>query len=212
MTTQDSKMVAFAAVTAAATAAGAAADSSVNEFLAQIKSPDDKVRGPAWQGAARQGAPAVKPLAEIMANPDMEVARAAKRALWKIVRHAGRPGAAKEGKAVVAQLIPVLSGAATPVRREVLWMLSEIGGDEAVAPLAAWLADKELREDARCALQRIPGNKATAALKKALATGPEEYRPAVAVSLRARGEKVDGYPSQKLVPTKQTTVQRLPTT
>jgi HEAT repeat protein len=132
----------------------------------------------------------------------MEVTRAAKRAMWKIVRHASRPKADKEQAAVEAALIPLLATGEPNVRREFVWMLSEVGGNDSVAPLAALLADKDLREDARAALQRIPGRKSLTALKSALKTAPEDYRPAIAVSLRARGEKVKEYPSQKLVPTR----------
>jgi len=188
--------------------ASQAADSapSVDELIAKIKDKDDKVRGPAWQGAGQYGANAVKPLAAVMADPDFETARCAKRALWKIVRAVGQPGKTKLAKAVESELIPLLGNSPTNVRREVLWMLSEIGGDDAVAPMAALLADKDLREDARCALLRIPGKKATAALQQAMATAPEEFKFALADALRLRDVKVAGYPSKKLVPTKQTSV------
>ncbi len=205
--TSQSTLLAAAAVSTIATAAEAAQSGSVEELIAKIKSPDDKVRGPAWQGAGPLGAPAVKPLAEVMTDPDFEIARAAKRALWKIVRHAGRPGADSEKKAVVAALLPPLASAANAVRREVLWMLSEIGGDESVDAMAALLTNKELREDARCALQRIPGKKTTVALKAAFTTAPEDFKYALAESLRARGEKVSGYPTQKLLPTRKTSLQ-----
>ena len=213
MTKNDLKIASLATpVTAAVpTASPAAENASVNELIASIRAQDDQVRAAAWQSAGPFGAPAVKSLAAVMTDPDREVARAAKRALWRIVRQAGRPGATKEANAVVAQLVPLLTTTSLPVRREVLWMLSEIGADEAVAPVAALLADQELREPARCALQHIPGPKATAALKQGLHTAPDEFKPALAVSLRIRGEKVDGYPSQKLVPTKQTSIQRLVT-
>jgi hypothetical protein len=194
------------ATAAMASAASAANNGSVDELIARIKDKDDKVRGPAWQGAGPSGAPAVKPLAAVMTDPDMETARSAKRALYQIVRYAGRPGAVAEAKAVTAELLPLLKGTATPVRREVLWLLSEIAGDEAVAPMAALLSDAELREDARLALQRIPGKKSIAALKDGLKAAPADFKPNLAESLRARGEKVDGYPSQKLVPTKKTSI------
>jgi HEAT repeat protein len=126
--------------------------------------------------------------------------------LYKIVRHAGRPGAKKETKAVEKELIPLLKSDAVTIRREVLWMLSEIGDDDAIAPMAALLTDKEVREDARCALMRLPGRKATAVLKSAFSSAPEEFKSALAESLRKRGEKVSGYPSQKLVPKRSTTV------
>ncbi len=209
MTTNELKtatLVAGATVLAGA-AHAAAGTASVDELLAAIKSKDDKVRGPAWQNAGPCGAPAVKPLAQVMTDPDFETARSAKRALWKIVRHAGRPDAAKEAKAVTAELIPLLSSAPPVVQREVLWMLSEIAGEEAIEPMTALLTDGQIRDDARCALTRMPGSKATAALSKAFKSAPENFKPALADSLRARGEKVAGYPTQKLVPTKQTTVK-----
>jgi HEAT repeat protein len=194
------------AATVIASASHAAEAVSVTELVSRIKSTDDKVRGPAWQGAGPVGAPAVKPLAAVMTDADFEVSRSAKRALYNIIRHAGRPGAKKEAQAVEKELIPLLQSSAVPVRREVLWMLSEIGGDDAIAPMAALLTDKEVREDARCSLMRLPGRKATAALKSAFGSAPEEFKSALAESLRARGEKVSGYPSQKLVPARATTV------
>lgn len=195
------------ATAAALTAANlpVAAAQSVDELLGKIKSTDDAVRGPAWQAAGPLGAPAVKPLAAVMSDPEMEVARAAKRALWKVVRHAGRPGADGERKAVAGELVTLLKGQPTPVRRETLWMLSEIGGADAVQPIALILADQELREDARAALERIPGDESLAALKAALASVSEDFKPAIAHSLRVRGVKVEGYPSQKLVPTRPLT-------
>ena len=105
-----------------------------------------------------------------------------------------------------AELLSLLQGAPVVVRREAAWMLSEIGDSHAVEPLAALLAEAEVREDARCALERIPSSRAVRALAEALQTAPEDFRPALANSLRVRGRKVEGCPNQKLVPTKQTTV------
>jgi len=100
----------------------------------------------------------------------------------------------------------VLETSPSPVRRDVLWMLSEIGSGSAVGPMAALLGDHELREDARCALTRLPAPSAVTALKSAFIAAPEGFKYALAESLRERGEKVDGYPSRKLVPTAQTSV------
>jgi len=179
---------------------------AVDKLIADLHSTDDGICGAAWQGAAPLGAPAVKPLAVVMADSDFEIARAAKRALWKIVRFAGRPKAGKERKDVQSELLLLLSGAAVPVRREAVWMLSEVGDSDSVEPLSALLVEVDLREDARCALERIPGSKATRTLEVALKTLPENFRLAIANSLRVRGRKVESYPSQKLVPTKPTTV------
>ncbi len=190
------------------TTAGLAAEASdVSELIAKIKSKDDAIRGPAWQGAGPVGARAVAPLAEVMTDADFETARSARRAIERIVRYAGRPGADAERLAVQAELVKQLKHAAANVRRHVAWMLSEIGDDTAVGPLAALLSDAAVREDARCSLERIPGAAATAALKQGMAAAPEDFRHALANSLRVRGEKVEGYPSQKLVPTKQTSLK-----
>jgi HEAT repeat protein len=181
---------------------------AVADLVAKIGDKDDKVRAEARDNAGEVGAPAVNVLAGVMTDPDFEVARAAKRALWKIVRHAGRPGADGERKPVVAELIALLGEKRdVPVRREAMWMLSEISGDEAVDPVAALLSDKELREDARMVLERLPGEESLAALRKALRAVPPEFKINIAQSLRARGVKVRGFPCRKLVPTRKTSLK-----
>jgi len=177
----------------------------VSDLITKIRDKDHNVRAKARDNAGKVGAPAVKPLVAVITDEDFEVARAAKRALWKIVRHAGRPGADGERKAVVAELIPLLRDSQpVPVRREVMWMISEIAGDEAVAAVAAHLSDKELREDARMVLERLPGRGSLRALRRALRTVPQEFKINIAQSLRARGVRVRGFPCQKLVPTRKT--------
>jgi HEAT repeat protein len=141
-----------------------------------------------------------------MTDSNFEVARSAKRAVWKIVRHAGSPATNRERQAVQTELLALLKDQPTPVRCEVLWMLSEIADENAVAPMAALLSDADTREDARCALMRIPGKPVTKAFSNAFKTAPEDFKFALAESLRKRGETVKGYPSKKLTPTKQTTV------
>jgi HEAT repeat protein len=118
----------------------------------------------------------------------MEVSRAARRALSKIVRHAGRPGAGSERAAVVNELLRLLDPVhPLMIRREVVSMLSEIADDQAVTPLAALLNDPELREDARVALERIPSGQSLDALRAGLAAVPDDFKINIAQSLRARG-------------------------
>jgi hypothetical protein len=200
--------VAAAVLTAGPPRANAAA---VDELIAKIKDKDDDVRGEAWlNGAPAVGAPAVKPLAGVMADADFEAARAAKRGLWRITRNVGRPDADAEKKAVVAELIPLLrDDRPANVKRELMWMVSELAGDEAVEPMAALLKDKDLREDARMVLQRLPGDKSLAALRAGLDTVPADFKPNIAESLRARGLEISGVPDQKLVPLRLTTVKPL---
>jgi HEAT repeat protein len=145
-----------------------------------------------------------------MTDNDLEVARAAKRALWKLVRDAGRPRAGKQKRAVEAELTGLLGDdQPVPVRREVLWMLSEIGGRNSIKPVAQLIRHAELREDARMALERIPTKRAVTALKARFKAAPEDFKPNIAQSLRKRGEQVAGYPCRKLVPTKKTDLKPL---
>jgi hypothetical protein len=138
----------------------------------------------------------------------LEIARAANRAIQNIVYYAGRPGAKTEASAVAAQLLKLL-GDDQPLqlRRDVLWMTWQIAGEEAVEPVAALLANAELREDARMALERLPGDRATATLQAALASAPTAEKPALAHSLQVRGVQTPGVPDQRLVPTRQTSVR-----
>jgi len=185
------------------TAQAARKNRGVNRLIAKISSSDAVTRTTAWQGAGDVGAPAVQPLAIVMTDDNLEVARAAKRAMWKIVRHTGRPGAVNAKTKVVAKLCGLL-GADQPVsvRREVLWMLSEIGGMRSIRPLAELLSDEHLREDARMALERIGIKRAVQALKAGFEVAPEDFKPNLAQSLRKRGQKVSGYPCVKLTPSK----------
>jgi HEAT repeat protein len=190
---------------AAATGAG---KRSVNVLIGRIKDARAEVRTQAWLGAGKVGAPAIKPLAEVVTDEKLEVARAAKRALWQIVRHAGRPGAQRQKRRVETELIRFLAGdQPASVRREVLWMLSEIGGNRSVKPIAELLSDRQLREEARMALQRIPGRRSLAALQAGLEAAPDDFKLNIAQSLRQRGVEVPGLTCVKLVPTKKTSVE-----
>ena len=90
-------------------AAGAALPETVNNLLSGIQDSDPHVRTKAWQAAGEVGAPAVKPLAKVAEQGEMEVSRAAKRAMWQIVRYVGRPdGDSSEKGAVVSELVAPL--------------------------------------------------------------------------------------------------------
>ncbi len=180
------------------------------DLVQRIKSPDETVSGPAWQNAHQFGPDAVGALAPLLEDPNAEVRRSAKRGMYQVLRRAGCPGSESQQRAVQKQLLPLLQSQAPFVRREALWMLSEIGSGDAIAAIAALLTDPEVHDDARCVLLRFPGKSSLPALKKAFVSAPEEYKCALADSLRALGERVEGYPSRKLIPTKKTTVEPLP--
>lgn len=210
MSNNKLKKVSLTAVATVVTAgtANAAESKAVDKLIVRIKDKSDKVRADALLSAGEVGAPAVKPLATVMTDKELEVARAAKRGLWKVVRHVGRPGAGGEKRAVTAELIALLSdNQPAPVRREVLWMLSEIGQSKSVEAIAALLSNKAFREDARMVLQRIPGRKSLAALKAGLKAAPKDFKLNIAQSLRQRGVRVRRLRCVKLVPTKKTNVE-----
>jgi len=184
---------------------------TLDVLIARIKDKDDKVRAAAWQAAGPVGAAAIRPLAAVAKEGEMEVARAANRAMWQIVRFRGRPGARAEKNATVDALIEVLTYDQQPVqlRRDVVWMLSEIIDDAAIAPdeAAKFLAHPDLREDIRAALQRVGGPNAVATLKAGLASAPDDFKPSIACGLRALGVDVPDVPCLKLKPTKATSVK-----
>jgi hypothetical protein len=181
---------------------------TLDTLIQNIQSSDDTIRAAARDDAGLVGAQAVLPLAEIAASGELEIARAANRAMQNIVYHAGRPGAEDEAKAVAAELLKLL-GDSQPLqlRRDVLWMTWQIAGEEAVDPVAALLDNDELHEDARMALERLPGDKATDVLKAALDKAPDARKPALAHSLRVRGVETPDVPDMRLVPTKSTSVK-----
>ncbi len=184
---------------------------TVDTLIAQLKSSDDKVRAAAWQAAGKVGAAAMGALAALAKEGELEISRSAVRAMWQIVRHAGRPGAEAERKATVEALIPLLTDQGQPVqlRRDMVWMLSEIVTDDEVDAQGAgqFLSDPDLREDVRAGLQRVGGPNAIAALKVGLDAAADDYKPAIAASLRARGVDVPNVPCVKLKPTKETKVK-----
>ncbi|MGD0383341.1 MAG: hypothetical protein ABSA77_07475 [Thermoguttaceae bacterium] len=185
---------------------------TVDNLIAKIKDKSDKVRAEGWLSAAKVGADAIKPLAAVTTSgdSDLEVARAAKRALWQIVHDFGRIDAEDQRKAVLDNLQALLTDDwPDAFRREVLWMLSEIGGDSSVDSIVAVLKSRELLDDARCALQRIPGQSSLDALKAALDSVPKSYKNNIAHALRARGVEpgLEKYPQENLIPTKPINVK-----
>jgi HEAT repeat protein len=177
-------------------------------LIAALQSDDENVRTQAWLRAGELGSEPLKQLAPLVADGKLEVSRAALRAMWKIVHTVGAPGA--EGReATCADLAELLRDEQpVKVRREALWMISELADDsQAVEPIAALLSRQDLREDSRMVLERLPGKNAVAALQAAFTSAPEDFKYPLAHSLRKRGVEVAGYPSQKLMPVKATRVK-----
>jgi HEAT repeat protein len=182
---------------------------TIPEIVAGLKSSKDAQRAAALEAARRLGAAGIQPIAPLLADPETEVRRAAKRALEPIIHDAGSSGTLGQPAAAVekALLTSLAQLSDEQARRDLIWFLSEVGRNETVDALAKLLSQPALREDARCALERIPGSASLRALKDGFAQAPEAFKFALAESLRKRGATVAGYPSRRLVPTKTTDVQ-----
>jgi hypothetical protein len=180
-------------------------------WLARLQSEDDKTRAEAWYGAGPMGAAVVPQAAALVSNPNREISLAASRALQRIALYSGKPGADADRVAVVGAFVKLLDGKQTVrVRLVAVSALSEIAGDEAVDAIAALLVEPDLREPARMALERVPGEKSLAALRNALAQAPADFKPNLAQSIRRRGIEVPELPDGKLTPSKPTQVQTAP--
>jgi len=184
---------------------------TVEKLLELLKSDDPLVRRDAWLKAGVLGADALPGLADLATKGDLEVSRAANRAMWQIVRYAGAPGRENERQAVVQTLAELVGDKNWPVqlRRDMVWMLSEIIADEELDESIAlpFLMDAELGEDVRMALQRIAGPKAIALLKAGLEKAKGDFKAAIACSLRKCHVAIEEPPCPKLIPRKQTQVK-----
>jgi len=169
-------------------AGGAGAD-AVQDLVAGITDASPEVRTAAWQGAGPAGAAGVSALGELTGADDPEVARCAIAGLGRIAYHAGRPGADEERPAVAAALCRLLTDShPVEARREIVYLVSLVGGADEVPAVAALLQDPELADDARMALERIPGEASADALIAAIDMVPPGMQVRLIQSLAHRQE------------------------
>lgn len=164
------------------------ADSAtIGSYLTQIKHGDTATRLAAVQQAALVGTEALPQLGAIYSGGDPAAGKAAYEAIKKIVYNAGRPGAAAEAKSASSALLELASSQHPRyVRADAIQLLGVVGGDDEAKALAAMISDTDLGEDARMALERIPGKAADDALKSAARSASPERRAAIDLSLRHR--------------------------
>lgn len=188
--------------------AATSSDQAVASVVGNLKSKDAKVCGQGIQAARSLDPSAIPTLAELLDSEETEYRRAAKRALEGMVHDAGRPGATKAAKDTEKALLMALSRSHSPqAQRELLWLLSEIGGNDSLDAIAQRLSNPELADDARMVLERIPTSKALDTLKKAYAKAAPEAQKRIAESLAKRRAPVSGFRSEKLKPTKTTSIK-----
>ncbi len=169
--------------------AQAPAQAELEQFLGKISSDNGDVRREAFEDAKRYGAAAVVPLGPFLFGENRSVARAAQLSIEAIVAHAGRPDAGPECAAVGRALVELMGQPGPPTTHAfVIRQLALVGSDEAVPALARLLDDEALREDARQALHRIPGDAATQALIAALPKADPDFRAGIIFALGNRQE------------------------
>jgi hypothetical protein len=161
----------------------------LKQVVKEIESQDMNDWYKATQDASSLGPEAVKPLADLMKLDDRTKGRAAKLSLQAVVHNAAAPGNEAQKKAVAAELLKLASTPSYPriVRSELLHWVGLIGGPDEVPGLAKLLSDRIIREDARMALERIPGDESLQALQKAATSGATDFRKNIAQSLHNRG-------------------------
>ena len=95
---------------------------------------------------------------------------------------------APQRKQITAQLVAILQGPKTPnaAKQFICRQFERIGSDEQVPVLSKLLADPQVGEDARRALEQIPGDAASAALRDALANAQGDARIGLINSLGER--------------------------
>ena len=181
-------------MTACALACWTAQAAERNDLLARIADPSADVRAEAWKSAGPLGAPAIVPLARLAETGGSAVGGAALHAIGVITAHAGRPGAQEERNAVAQALAEAVQTTTDEqLRRELLHYLGLAASDAEVPVLAGLLEDPAVGEDARIALERIPGETATRALMDALRSSSSEavqLRMAEALARRQAPEAI----------------------
>lgn len=160
---------------------------TVGSFLTQIKYGDTASRLVAVKYAALVGTDLILPLGKVYSGSDQPAGRAAYEAIKRITYNAGRPGATAEAKAASESLLKLTSPEyPRQVRADAIELLGIVAGEAESKPLADLMSDKDVGEDARLALERIPGKAAEDALKAAARGSNAEKRAAIDLSLRHR--------------------------
>lgn len=115
--------------------------------------------------------PNISELVVQLGSGDQVQAYRARRELFQIVWHVGKPGNEAESGQLASALAAELASPHSPrVRGEVCRFLSKVAGEAEAKQLAAQLSDADVREMARWALERVPADAATDALIESSAT------------------------------------------
>jgi hydrogenase maturation factor len=136
-------------------------------LMADVRAGDAALRLRAVEQAHLVGSPLIVPLGHAMSGDDRQAARAALEALRRVAHHCARPRASAERRLASRELAKLAEPAfPRPVRAEALHLLGMVASSEAVRMLEAMLRDPAVGEEARLALERIPGPASERALRR----------------------------------------------
>lgn len=194
-----------AAAVAAAGAASAAATGAAprDNFLAGIRSSDEDANYAAWSTADQMDPSVIPALSKLLISNKPNVRTAAGEALKNIVHSVGKvidprrlsanagrpdaPGKMDRRQQVVMQLLSVLEGKRAEIEKTTaLRHLSLIATTDAVAKVAAFIDEPQLREEVVFCLERIPGKASEEALLQALPFAADDFKPRILAALGHR--------------------------
>ncbi|MDW8291390.1 MAG: hypothetical protein RMM06_11765, partial [Armatimonadota bacterium] len=149
---------------------------NLEQTIQKLQSTDENARRQAVEEVVPFGARAIPSLMTIIEDPNAEpgAMMSAQTALERVVFQSTRPGASAERLAVEKALLARLQKPAPEhLQRLLLRLLAVVGTAQSVPTLQNLLNNRQWREPARMALERIPGKEATAALERAFAQATE---------------------------------------
>ncbi|MCS6949868.1 MAG: HEAT repeat domain-containing protein [Armatimonadota bacterium] len=165
---------------------------NLEQTIRKLQSTDENARRQAIAEIAPFGVQAIPALLALIENPNTEpgTLTAAQVALERVVLQSTRPGASAERLAAEkALLVRLQKPVPEHLRRLLLRLLAVVGTAQSVPTLQKMLSDRQWRELARMALERIPGKEATAALESAFAQTTEPaWKGALLMALGERKE------------------------
>ncbi len=131
-------------------------------------------------------------IANAFKNSDPEIQYIARRDLEVLVSEATAPGSINGAGKITDDLLHALSKreVSNEAKKYILRQLARVGTSRAVGPLSRIMNEKDSRlaEEARAAIESIPGSKASSALKKAYAKSDDNGKVVMLTSLARRGE------------------------
>lgn len=163
---------------------------NIDQTVQKLRSPDVNARRQAVEETAMFGTRALPSLLAMVEKPDTEpgTLMAAKMTIERIVYQSTAPGASSERKAAEQAILARLQKPAPEhLSHFLLRLVTVVGTAQSVPTLQKLLADKNLRESARMALQQIPGKEATAALERAFTQASDPaWKSALLMAIGAR--------------------------